>query len=98
MRFLFAFFVPPLAILSCGKIISFVFNLIAFVLAWAFFFAAVGLFVIPFGVIAAFLLIPLGAVFWILSVVHAMFAVADYENGRRHRELLVQLRESDRLP
>jgi len=97
MRYLFAVFVPPLAILSCGKSIAFIVNLIVFALAWAFFFAAVGLMGIPFGVIVAILVAPLGVAFWLLSVFHAMFVVANYADDRRQRELPAGIERPSRL-
>ena len=96
MRYLVALFLPPLAILSCGKPISSVFNLIFFALAWAFLFAVVGLFSIPFGFIAGFLIVPLGVAFWILAVVHAHLVVMDYTRERQGRELLETMERSGR--
>lgn len=96
MRYLLALFAPPLALLSCGMVFSFVFNLIFFAIAWAFLFAAVGLFSIPLGFVAAFFLLPLAVIFWFISVFHAILAVGNYAEERRDREMLITVERTGR--
>jgi len=87
MRYLFALVVPPLAVLSCGRIVAAVFNLILFALAWIFFLAAVGSLAIPFGFVTAFFIVPFAILFWLISAVHALLVVAGYNAECRYREL-----------
>ena len=63
MRYLVALLIPPLAVFSCGKLISFVCNAILYSLAWVFLLMGVGSLVLPIVAIAAILLVPLAAVF-----------------------------------
>jgi uncharacterized membrane protein YqaE (UPF0057 family) len=87
VRYLLAIFLPPAAVLSCGKTVPSIVNLFLFALAWGFFFAAVGVFSIPFGAIAAFVLIPPGVLFWCIAVLHAWVVVGDRALDERLREL-----------
>jgi hypothetical protein len=86
MRYLIALFFPPLAVLTCGRPISLIFNLFFFALAWGFLFAAVGLFSVPFGVVLAIFVAPLGVAFWVLAVLQALFVVSNYASDLKERE------------
>ncbi|EKE80909.1 hypothetical protein [Idiomarina xiamenensis] len=76
MRYLFAILLPPLAILSTGKVFQAIFNLIL---------CAIVL------ILAIFTLGGLGGLY-LICIIHALFAVHSYHQDQRDKRIIKHLR------
>jgi hypothetical protein len=85
MRYLLALILPPVAILSCGKPVSFLLNGIVYAFAWAFLVTGMFLPVVPFFGLGTLVPLPLAAVLWVLSALHGVLVVTAHVNEQRQR-------------
>ncbi|MGB0630413.1 MAG: YqaE/Pmp3 family membrane protein [Alphaproteobacteria bacterium] len=83
MLYLVSIVVPPLGILLCGKLFQAVFNLILLVFALLILVGTLGL-----GSGVSF-------VFWILAIVHGLFAVHSRNQAQRDQKIIDALKNRD---
>jgi hypothetical protein len=85
MRYLLALILPPVAILSCGKPVSFLLNGIVYAFAWVFLVSGMFLAVVPFFGLGTLVPLPLAGLLWVLSALHGVLVVTAHVNEQRLR-------------
>jgi len=97
MKYLFAVFLPPVAVFGCGKMIPGILNSILMVISGSCLVTGLASSLAPLLEVTASLLLPTAVVFWVVSCTHAVTVVYRQSEAARLKEEQLQFKQQLKL-